>query len=270
MHAPSVIKNGSRTAIVVLALTQQVSVIEMSEGQLGIRTTNYADLASDGWGSFTYPVEQAADRYLRHHGGVSPDAERALRRILEAAQPEAPFEPVTKETQAMSIEENIARIADALERLAEASTAHTLLLEQLVASQGGAAAAAGEAVEKASAKGRGRGKTASAAQSSEATATGETQASDKKDAEPTASQQTETTDKESPTSTDGVKLESVKLETVQSKAAELAASKDRKRVLEIINKTGKSKISEVPADKLPELYNDLVAYEKEGAEESFL
>ncbi len=134
MKPPYVVKQGSRTAIVLLELSDRGAAIEMSEGPLVINSA--FDLAQ--WQPFDYSVERAAASYLKHHAGLSPDARRALAAIIPASpagDAQNPKHPPIAPNQGaqMSIEHTFTRIADALEALVNLQTGANLELERIAA-----------------------------------------------------------------------------------------------------------------------------------------
>lgn len=166
---PYVVKQGSRTAIVLLELSDRIIAIPMADGPLAINSR--FDL--DDWTRMDYPVAKAAATYLAHHAGASPDAHRALNEIITRAKTDEAQQPPQKEPD-MGIEADISniaaaltRIADAQERLVDLAAGANLLLEAKVSTsqaEAEAEAAAAEVVEKAATRGRPRKKPEPAAE----------------------------------------------------------------------------------------------------------
>ena len=78
-------------AIVVKIGKTRISFVEMRKGQLAVRSlpdTKFFGLR--GFERIEYPIERAVDNFLRHGGGVSDAARRALQALARARRPAAP------------------------------------------------------------------------------------------------------------------------------------------------------------------------------------
>ncbi len=78
-------------AIVVKIGKTRISFVEMRKGQLAVRSlpdTKFFGLR--GFERIEYPIERAVDNFLRHGGGVSDAARRALQALARARQPAVP------------------------------------------------------------------------------------------------------------------------------------------------------------------------------------
>jgi len=67
-----------RTLIVVRQGTKFVSGVELDEGELTVRKFTDEDLEARGFHEIQYPLDRAVDHFLRHRGGISDAARRAL------------------------------------------------------------------------------------------------------------------------------------------------------------------------------------------------
>jgi hypothetical protein len=78
-------------AIVVKIGKTRISFVEMKKGQLTTRSlpdTKFFGLR--GFERIEYPIERAVDNFLKHGGGVSEAARRALLALSRAQKPAAP------------------------------------------------------------------------------------------------------------------------------------------------------------------------------------
>jgi len=148
---PYVVRRSSHTAIVVLHLSETISHIAMDDEQLRIKTCGSAAFFEDGWAPYEYDAVKAAAVYLQHKAGMSADARRALLAVSTHAPKGS--NTITKDIDAMTIETNLTRIADALEKLLEINTGRNLALEALLLKSGDAPA---EEVKAAPKKTRGK------------------------------------------------------------------------------------------------------------------
>lgn len=67
-----------RTLIVVKQGTKFVHGVELTEGELTVRRFTDDDLNGRGFKEINYPLDRAVQHFLRHNGGVSDAARRAL------------------------------------------------------------------------------------------------------------------------------------------------------------------------------------------------
>ena len=125
-------------------------LVRMDQGQLAILFTSVASIEHMGFKPMAdYPVEKAAAKFLSHKAGVSFAARQMLEQLARPTdtQPElcpTPAAGLTKqqdfsETTNMTIEQNLARLADAQEKTAErlsAILAALLSRNELLASTG--------------------------------------------------------------------------------------------------------------------------------------
>ena len=125
-------------------------LVRMDQGQLAILFTSVAAIKHMGFKPMAdYPVEKAAAKFLSHKAGVSFAARQMLEQLARPTntQPElrpTPAAGLTKqqdfsETTNMTIEQNLARLADAQEKTAEhlsAILAALLSRNELLASTG--------------------------------------------------------------------------------------------------------------------------------------
>ena len=78
-------------AIVVKIGKTRISFVEMKKGQLTTRSlpdTKFFGLR--GFERIEYPIDRAVDNFLKHGGGVSDAARRALTALARANKPAAP------------------------------------------------------------------------------------------------------------------------------------------------------------------------------------
>ena len=71
-----------QTAIVLTQGPAWVTCIRMQDGQLTTTRLSQESLEGEGWRELDYPVAKAARQYLKHPGGVSDAARRALEHII--------------------------------------------------------------------------------------------------------------------------------------------------------------------------------------------
>jgi hypothetical protein len=67
-----------RTLIIVRQGTKFISGVELDEGELTLRKFTDEDLEARGFREIQYPLDRAVDHFLRHNGGISDAARRAL------------------------------------------------------------------------------------------------------------------------------------------------------------------------------------------------
>ena len=73
-----------RTLIVVKQGTKFVHGVELTEGELTVRRFTDQDLDERGFRDINYPLDRAVAQFLRHNGGVSDAARRALNALQGA------------------------------------------------------------------------------------------------------------------------------------------------------------------------------------------
>jgi hypothetical protein len=67
-----------RTLIIVRQGTKFISGVELSDGELTVSKFTDEDLQERGFKDIDYPLDRAVDHFLRHNGGLSDAARRAL------------------------------------------------------------------------------------------------------------------------------------------------------------------------------------------------
>jgi hypothetical protein len=67
-----------RTLIIVRQGTKFISGVELSDGELTVSKFTDEDLQERGFKDIDYPLDRAVDYFLRHNGGLSDAARRAL------------------------------------------------------------------------------------------------------------------------------------------------------------------------------------------------
>jgi hypothetical protein len=67
-----------RTMIIVRQGTKFISGVELSDGELTVSKFTDEDLQERGFKDIDYPLDRAVDHFLRHNGGLSDAARRAL------------------------------------------------------------------------------------------------------------------------------------------------------------------------------------------------
>jgi hypothetical protein len=67
-----------RTLIIVRQGTKFISGVELSDGELTVSKFTDEDLQERGFKDINYPLDRAVDHFLRHNGGLSDAARRAL------------------------------------------------------------------------------------------------------------------------------------------------------------------------------------------------
>ncbi|NDE18400.1 hypothetical protein EBZ80_26160 [bacterium] len=67
-----------RTLIIVRQGTKFISGVELSDGELTVSKFTDEDLQQRGFKDIDYPLDRAVDHFLRHNGGLSDAARRAL------------------------------------------------------------------------------------------------------------------------------------------------------------------------------------------------
>jgi len=78
-------------AIVVKIGKTRISFVEMKKGQLTTRSLPDLKFFNvRGFERIEYPIERAVDNFLKHGGGVSDAARRALLAVARAQRPAAP------------------------------------------------------------------------------------------------------------------------------------------------------------------------------------
>lgn len=81
MSAVMVDRN-ARTAIVVAEGRKLTHMVAMEEGELVIRTFDPDEMRERGFREIPdYPIKRAVRKYLKHSGGVSPKARKALKEL---------------------------------------------------------------------------------------------------------------------------------------------------------------------------------------------
>jgi hypothetical protein len=82
--APSVLrKAGGRHAIVVKKGRTKYDVIEMTKNQLLVRKYSEKELQAEGYVVSNTSPSKAAEHFLKHSAGVSPNAKTALEGVIE-------------------------------------------------------------------------------------------------------------------------------------------------------------------------------------------
>lgn len=78
-------------AIVVKIGKTRISFVEMKKGQLSVQSLPDTKFFSvRGFERIEYPIERAVENFLKHGGGVSDAARRALLALARANRPAAP------------------------------------------------------------------------------------------------------------------------------------------------------------------------------------
>lgn len=71
-----------RTAIVVAQGRKLTQLVALEEGELVVRPYNQDELRDRVFRPLRYPLRRAVRQYLKHSGGVSDRARKALRGLL--------------------------------------------------------------------------------------------------------------------------------------------------------------------------------------------
>lgn len=76
------IDRNARTAIVVRVGRKLTHLVPLEEGELVVRALAPAEMAERGFRPLEYPVKRAVRKYLKHAGGVSSKARKALKGLV--------------------------------------------------------------------------------------------------------------------------------------------------------------------------------------------
>lgn len=77
------IDRNARTAIVITQGRKLTHLVPLEEGELTVRPLSQADLEERGFRPMDYPLKRAVRIYLRHSGGVSTAARKALKGLVK-------------------------------------------------------------------------------------------------------------------------------------------------------------------------------------------
>lgn len=84
MNAGAVlVGHNRRTAIVVAQGRKLTHLVPLEEGELVVRPLSQAELDHRGFRPIDYPLRKAVRAYLKHSGGISPKARKALRGLVK-------------------------------------------------------------------------------------------------------------------------------------------------------------------------------------------
>lgn len=84
MQFTVLIDRNARTAIVVAQGRKRTHLVALEEGELVVRPYTAAELQERGFKPLDYPLKRAVRKYLKHSGGVSKAAKKALRAIIQS------------------------------------------------------------------------------------------------------------------------------------------------------------------------------------------
>jgi hypothetical protein len=71
-----------RTAIVVRVGRSLTHLVPLDDGELVLRSLSTAEMADRGFRPIEYPLKKAVRVYLKHAGGISSKARKALRSLV--------------------------------------------------------------------------------------------------------------------------------------------------------------------------------------------
>lgn len=83
MDMTVLIDRNARTAIVVAQGRKRTHLVALEEGELVVRPYRQDELLARGFKAMDYPLKRAVRQYLKHSGGVSKAAKKALRGLLK-------------------------------------------------------------------------------------------------------------------------------------------------------------------------------------------
>ena len=84
-QTPTVLKVGSRYAILLTKGKKLYEIIEMESLRLMLRKKSQLMLDNEGYVPCAYNLETAAKHFLKHHAGLSPNAQTALEKLVDDA-----------------------------------------------------------------------------------------------------------------------------------------------------------------------------------------
>ena len=82
---PTTLKLGSRYAILLKKGRTNYDIIEMESTRLMLRKKTQPQLDALGYVECSYPLVKAVDHFLKHHAGLSPNAQEALEKLSDDA-----------------------------------------------------------------------------------------------------------------------------------------------------------------------------------------
>lgn len=76
------IDRNARTAIVISEGRKLTHLVPLEDGELVVRSLSDDEMRERMFRPLEYPINKAVRKYLKHAGGVSPKARKALKGVL--------------------------------------------------------------------------------------------------------------------------------------------------------------------------------------------